>query len=94
MIVKKRLMLVNLENIITKGEKKTMHTFIDKDCKVVKGYLPGHDVKEYADKVVELPGELAYDDSKADLFPFKMNEWEGETTFRLQPKSKPASASK
>ncbi|MDD4805104.1 MAG: hypothetical protein PHN69_08255 [Candidatus Pacebacteria bacterium] len=81
-------MLVNLENITTKGEQKTMHTFIDKDCSVVKGYLSGHDVKDYADDVVELQGELAYDDSKAKLFPFKMNEWEGVTTFRLQPKVK------
>jgi len=88
MVVKKRLMLVNLENIVVKGEKKTMHTFIDKDCSAVKGYLAGHDVKDYADKVVELQGELAYDDSKAHLFPFKMNEWEGLTTFRLQPVAK------
>lgn len=87
MIVKKRLMLVNLENIVTKGEKKTMHTFIDKDCFVVKGYLSGHDVKDYADCLVELQEELAFDESKSRLFPFKMNEWEGETTFRLQPKS-------
>jgi hypothetical protein len=88
MIVKKRLMLVNLENIVVKGEKKTMHTFIDKDCAVVKGYLAGHDVKDYVDKVVDLPGELSYDDSKAHLFPFKMNEWEGTTTFRLQSLAK------
>lgn len=87
MIVKKKLMLVNLENIVTKGEKKTMHTFIDKGCSVVKGYLSGHDVQDYADCLVELQEELAFDESKAKLFPFKMNEWEGETTFRLQPKS-------
>ena len=88
MIVKKRLMLVNLENIITKGEKKTMHTFLDKDCNIVKGYLPGHDVKDYSDCLVELQEELAFDESKSKLFPFKMNEWEGETTFRLQPKAR------
>jgi len=88
MIVKKRLMLVNLENIVTKGEKKTMHTFIDKDCSVVKGYLPGHDVQDYADALVELQEELIFEESKSRLFPFKMNEWEGVTTFRLQPKVK------
>lgn len=84
-------MLVGLENIVNKktNEPQTMHTFIDKDCKVVKGYRPGHDVKDYADKLVELEGELKYDDSKASLFPFKMNEWEGETTFRLQGSDKP-----
>ena len=88
MIVKKRLMLVSLENIVTKGEKKTMHTFIDKDCSIVKGYLPGHDVQDYADSLVELQEELIFEESKAKLFPFKMNEWEGVTTFRLQPKVK------
>lgn len=81
-------MLVSLENIVTKGEKKTMHTFIDKDCSIVKGYLPGHDVQDYADALVELQEELIFEESKAKLFPFKMNEWEGVTTFRLQPKAK------
>ena len=81
-------MLVSLENIVTKGEKKTMHTFIDKDCSIVKGYLPGHDVQDYADALVELQEELIFEESKARLFPFKMNEWEGVTTFRLQPKVK------
>jgi len=65
-----------------------MHTFIDKDGEVVKGFLPEHDQKDYRDKLVEVVGELKYDDSKADLFPFSMNEWEGVTTFRLQPATK------
>ncbi len=88
MIVKKRLMLVNVENIAVKDEPKTMYTFLDKDCAVVKGYLSGHNNKDYANCLVELEDELKFDQSKSHLFPFKMSEWEGVTTFRLQPEKK------
>lgn len=79
-------MLVGLENITNKktNEPQTMHTFIDKNCAVIKGYRPGHNVKDYADKLKQPEGELAWDESKSYLFPFKMNEWEGVTTYRLQ----------
>jgi hypothetical protein len=88
MIINKKLMLVDIKNVVVKGEKKTMHTFINDKLEITKGYRPDHDVKDYADKLVTLVGELAYDDSKASLFPFEMNEWEGKTTFRLQAKPK------
>jgi len=81
-------MLVDLKNVTVKGEKKTMHTFIDKDCDIVKGYRPAFDVKDFADCLVTLTEELKYDEAKAHLFPFEMNEWEGVTTFRLQAKPK------
>lgn len=87
--IKKRLMLVGLENITHKktNEKLTMHTFVDKTGAIVKGYLPGWDNKDYTDKLVELEGELAYNDDKAHLFPFNMSDWEGQTKFVLQSKN-------